>query len=134
MANDAMAADSLPTGVAHLIRQHIESVLQLEILLLLHGTGAAWTLSEIAGELRVDEPAILRWLDDLVRRGLVMASGGPGAAYQLNPRSDVVAVRALADAYRERRVAVISAIFERPSDAVRSFADAFRLRKEPDHD
>jgi hypothetical protein len=38
--------------------------------------------------------------------------------------------RRLADCYRERRTAVITAIFSGPRDAVRSFAEAFRLKKD----
>lgn len=119
----------LPSAVAKLVAEQIVSVLQLEILLLLHRAGVAWTPAEIAGELRVEQNGIERWLDDLVRRGLAMGSGGSSPAYQFNPRADVAAVDALAEAYRERRVSVISAIFAKPSDAVRSFADAFRIRK-----
>jgi hypothetical protein len=37
---------------------------------------------------------------------------------------------ALAKEYQERRVAVIEAIYSRPPDPVRTFADAFKLRRE----
>jgi hypothetical protein len=39
-------------------------------------------------------------------------------------------VAALAAAYRESRVAVIQLVFARPSDPLRSFADAFRMRRD----
>jgi hypothetical protein len=38
-------------------------------------------------------------------------------------------VNALAAAYRQNRVAVINLIYNQPPDPVRSFADAFKLRK-----
>jgi hypothetical protein len=37
--------------------------------------------------------------------------------------------RRLAACYRERRTTVITLIFSRPADAVRSFANAFKLKK-----
>jgi hypothetical protein len=40
-------------------------------------------------------------------------------------------VVAVAQAYLTRRVAVIEMIYARPSDNLRAFSDAFRLRKEP---
>jgi hypothetical protein len=36
----------------------------------------------------------------------------------------------LAKLYRERRVAVIEAIYKSPLDPIRQFADAFRIRKD----
>ena len=35
----------------------------------------------------------------------------------------------LADTYRERRVAVVTAIASKPMENVRAFSDAFRLRR-----
>lgn len=43
-------------------------------------------------------------------------------------------VKELADVYRSRRTSVIQTIFSGPSDAVRSFADAFKLGQEEEDD
>jgi hypothetical protein len=40
------------------------------------------------------------------------------------------AVAQLAKDYAERRVSVITLIFSKPVDKLRTFADAFRLRKD----
>jgi hypothetical protein len=39
--------------------------------------------------------------------------------------------RHLATCYREKRTAIITLIFSRPADAVRGFANAFKLKKGP---
>ncbi|MGH7972641.1 MAG: hypothetical protein ACREIC_28340 [Limisphaerales bacterium] len=39
-------------------------------------------------------------------------------------------IHALAKAYRERRVTVIEAIYQRPGDPIQDFANAFKLRKD----
>jgi hypothetical protein len=54
------------------------------------------------------------------------------STYVYRPESAELArlVDKLAEMYRERRVAVITAVYTKPIDKIRSFADAFRLRKE----
>jgi hypothetical protein len=42
------------------------------------------------------------------------------------------AVRDLAAAYATRRVTIISLIFAKPTDKLKSFAEAFRFRREED--
>ena len=46
-----------------------------------------------------------------------------------DPELDQAVVR-LAKDYAERRVTVITLIFSKPVDKLRTFADAFRLRKD----
>ena len=69
-------------------------------------------------------------IDVLVVRGLVAAAT---EGYRFRPRTAELAEKTqrLADCYRERRTAVITVIFSRPTDAVRSFAEAFRIKKGP---
>jgi hypothetical protein len=38
----------------------------------------------------------------------------------------------LARLYPERRFTIIEIIFSKPNDKIRSFADAFRIRRDPD--
>lgn len=98
-----------------------------------------WPASELAREMRVEpawaEPA----LNELARRGLLAADGTTGetggasaSRYHYAPASPALdeAVRQLARTYAELRVSVIEFIFSLPEEPIRSFADAFRLRKE----
>ena len=91
-----------------------------------------WTAGNIAAELRATESAIELRLEDLAGRGLVART--PDARYRYAPgRSDDVVTK-LAEVYRVRRTTVIQAIFSGPSDAVRSFADAFLLGPEEEEE
>ena len=120
-----------------LIAEHIDSVEQLEILLLLHKDSArAWSAEAVARELRVSPISAGDRLKELMRAGiLVRVEGvGSGAEYRYAPDSPKLAeaVNGLASAYTERRVTVINLIFSKPVDKIRTFADAFRLRKDDD--
>lgn len=137
------AGDDIPNPVRALVAEHIRSVVELECLLLLRADpGRAWSAGELGNELRVDADWAARELADLAARGLAAAAGsGPAAGpdadaparyrYGAPPAADE-AIAGLAKAYAERRVAVIELIFSpRPAAGpLRSFADAFRLRRD----
>jgi hypothetical protein len=67
---------------------------------------------------------------DSVARGSV--AGGAGGGFCYAPRSPELdaSVAAVADAYAVRRVSVIGLIFSKPTSNLKSFADAFRIRKD----
>lgn len=121
----------IPEAVERLIAQHIDSVEQLEILLLLSRTSPrGWTANDVASDLRVDSGSAQRRLEDLTRRGFA-DQNGESFQYRANNSMDA-SVRQLADSYRERRVAIITMIFTKPVDPVRELAEAFRIsRKGP---
>ncbi len=122
----------IPEDVRSFVFQHIASVEQLEILLLLRTRAdRAWTAEEVAAELRTDARSVRERMDDL-RAGGLLAPSGDGVRYE--PRSPALdrTVGNAAACYESHRVAMITLIFSKPSDRIRSFADAFRLRKEED--
>jgi hypothetical protein len=123
----------LSTQCRAFILENIGSVVQLEALLLLRRSGVAWTVQALARELRVEPSGALEQLTTLWRRGLLDRLENP-ERYAYAPRTPATAacVDALAAAYEDRRVTVISLIYSRPQDTVRVFADAFRLRKDED--
>ena len=126
---------AVPQNVIAFIKAHIDSVLQLEILLLLQAQQQrAWSAAEIAHELRIDPAWTSGQLQDLAAAGLLAASSGTPPAYRYAPRTAELddAVAGLASAYAARRVTVIGMIFSKPLDKIRSFADAFRIRKDKD--
>lgn len=129
-----MQAGDLPEGVRRLIADSIDSVEQLEILLLLlQHPERTWTAETVARELRVSSLSAGDRLEDLARDAL-LARVKSGEEYRYAPGSAALdeAVRGLATAYTERRVTVINLIFSKPVDKIRTFADAFRLRKKED--
>jgi hypothetical protein len=116
-----------------LLADHIESVVQVEILLLLHADpGRAFTPQDVARELRIDAGYAQSELANLTVRGMLRTTDMAAGAYRYAPLTAQVdaAVRGLATAYADRRVTVIGLVYSKPPDQIRSFADAFRLRKE----
>ena len=127
-------AHGIPDEAANLIIDHIDSVEQLEILLLLHRhAGRTRSAAEVANELRVEAGSAQRRLEDLAGRAFVEKDGAGFSYRSNNPRDG--AVRLLADTYRERRVSVITLIFSKPpkaaNDPVRALADAFKIKRGP---
>lgn len=124
----------IPEEVAHLIHESIQSVMEVEILLLMHGrTQVDWSPDEIARALYLDGNSVSDMLTALVRRGLIGARrDGPRTRFVFEPASPEVAraIDTLATTYAERRVAITGLIYAKPQDPLRDFSDAFRLRKE----
>jgi hypothetical protein len=115
------------------ILDNIGSVVQLEALLLLRRSGTPSTVDALARELRIEPNGALEQLTMLWRRGLLERLDNPERdAYAPRTPAAAACVDALAAAYDDRRVTVISLIYSRPQDTVRVFADAFRLRKDED--
>jgi hypothetical protein len=122
---------SLPEDIVQFIRRCINTLGTLDVLLLLHASPSrAWTAHEISGELRSSPLAADTSLATLVHGGLVAKDGD---RYSFRPKDADTAdtITRLAACYRDRRTAVITTIFSRPSDAVLGFAEAFRIKKGP---
>ena len=95
-------------------------------MFLRHHSDRAWTASEIAADLRATESAIELRLADLTARGFLIRASPSGFSYDTSGEYAAI-VDELAEVYRTRRTTVIQAIFSGPSEAVRSFSDAFLL-------
>jgi hypothetical protein len=120
----------LPDDVHRFLYQNIDSVEQLEVLLLLRrGLERGWTADEVARELYSHPSSILHRMASLSGRGLLREL--EPACYQYAPRSTELhdTVTRVAETYRERRVAVITLIASKPIENVRAFSDAFRFRR-----
>lgn len=123
-----MAPSEIPDDVRRLIGEHLESVAQLEVLLLVRAAPDKWwSAEEVARALVSRPPAAAGFLAHLHAAGLL---GRDGDVYQYAPSpANAATVDALAECYATRRPTVIGLIFARPDDAVASLADAFRLRR-----
>jgi hypothetical protein len=123
-------AENVPEIVRSLIARHLDSVLEVEILLLLHGSRPrAWSADEVVEKLRIDRSWAVTQLGKLCDAGLLKRDPQL-QTYAYGPASAELdlAVVALDGAYTDRRVSVIEAIFAKPLEKIRSFADAFRIR------
>lgn len=128
-----MSQAQIPEGVRAFVTQNIDSAELLETLLLVHsGPARDWSPEEVARSIYTVAAAATRRLEQLVAMGLARSNGAADPAYRYAPSSPALAgeVDALAQAYRANRVAVINLIYSRPPDPLRSFADAFKLRKD----
>ena len=122
--------NGLPEDVHRFLYHNIDSVEQLEVLLLLRRVPQrGWTAEEVARELYSHPSSILHRMTSLAGRGLLREL--EPACYQYAPRSTELhaTVTRVAETYRERRVAVITLIASKPIENVRAFSDAFRLRR-----
>jgi len=123
----------LSQDVRALIVERIDSVVQLEVLLLLQAApDRAWSAADVAQQLRIDPSWASGQLAELAARGLLAPSSDVPDSYRYAPAAPELdrAVAQLVRDYAERRVTVITMIFSKPMDKLRSFADAFRLRKD----
>ena len=111
----------------------LPSVDAAELLLLLARDPARWwSAADIVVGLKpasVTEADVTRTLDTFLARGLI--AQGADKRVQFHPASDELDgyVRTLAQAYSERPVTLIRVIYALRDSKIRSFADAFKLRK-----
>lgn len=127
-----MAGNPIPDDVLEFIDRHVTSIDLLEILLLLRTRGErTWSAAEVSRELRSNEQAAGDRLNSLRSAGLVEQVAGAEQKYLYAPASaglDLLVSR-LDQCYRDYRLRVIERVFTKP-DELRSFAEAFRIRKE----
>jgi hypothetical protein len=111
----------------------VPSVDAAELLLLL-GRDASrwWSAGEIVAALKpapLTEADVLRTCEGFLARGLI--AQGADKRLQYRPGSGELDgyVRTLAQAYSERPVTLIRVIYALRDSKIRSFADAFKLRR-----
>ena len=123
-----MATGEIDARVQQFVLRYIDSLEQLEVLLLLRSRAdRTWRAAEVSKELRTAERSAGVRLASLAAAGLLKED--PPGAYRYAPRTGDLDVAAgeLAEAYAVRRIAITNLIFSRPLDQVRTFADAFKI-------
>ena len=125
-----MTRNQIPPDVREFIRREIKSVVQLEVLLLLHRTRErGWTVMEISQELGIDPEIAETQLVSLAQLQLIRTGESIPINYQFGPQdqNDEIMVGKLAISYAKQRVAVFSLILSESNSRIRRFAEAFRL-------
>jgi hypothetical protein len=115
------------------IAEHIQSVEQLEVLLLLHADPTKeWSAEAVSQEIRSDPVSVAHRLTDLYSRGLLTVKEGFRLLYRYSPHTKQMerTVTALAQAYTLHRIKVIDLIYSGPRNKLLLFADAFKLKKD----
>jgi len=124
--------NGLPDDVHRFIYQHVASVEQLEVLLLARRSPRTWSAQDMARELYSHPSSIAGRFQSLRAAGLMRETASGDFQYApISAELDAIVAR-VDDAYRERRVAVISAIASRSVENMKAFSDAFRIRKKED--
>lgn len=104
---------------------------QLEVLLLVSSQpDREWSPEAVFSEIQSSIPSVTKRLQEFCERGLMIQPGHLSFRYCPKTQALDNAVRALAAAYKEKRVKIIETIYRKPIDNVQSFADAFRFRKD----
>ncbi|MGH7087290.1 MAG: hypothetical protein ACREFQ_00135, partial [Stellaceae bacterium] len=117
--------------VRDLIASSIPSVWTLEALLLMRRVPEReWREPELIRELRGSALVVSNALRALTAAGLVLETS-PGCFCYRPARAELgTTVDQIAAAYLERKYAVTQAILAAPNDRIRTFADAFRIKKD----
>jgi hypothetical protein len=122
----------LPAGVRSFLRDHIRSLEELEILVLLQKDAERWWSAEgVAEELGTPRVVAATRLEEMAARSLLDVRISEQLFFRYAPASpalDTVA-RDAARAYKEKPAMVATAIDSRAVDEIRAFADAFRIRR-----
>jgi hypothetical protein len=131
LATDLMP-DEIPAAVQQFVADHIRSIAQLELLLLMHRERQrSWTIADAAKELYTAVSMTEPMLESLRAIGLVSLQGDQ---YQYAPKSKSLdqTVDDLAQLYQQRRVTIVNLIYSAPVQKLQDFADAFRIRRPPE--
>jgi hypothetical protein len=121
-----MSAELVPDDVRDLIQRHIDSIAQLEALLLLRThSSESWTAASVAKRLYAPEGEIVRALVRLCADGFVKRED---ATYRYECAAEKRdSVDRLADAYSRHLIPVTNLIHAKPRN-IRQFSDAFKFR------
>jgi predicted ArsR family transcriptional regulator len=126
-------SDAISQRVRFFITDHVDSVGQLEVLLLTQRDAQKeWTAEEVSQELRTNPSWAKEQLADLCAHGLLASREPDHPIYRFDPKSQEMReiVSELANAYSVRRMTVISLIYNKPTTKLQVFADAFKFRKD----
>jgi predicted transcriptional regulator len=128
-----MSKQHLSEGLKSFLREKIQTVLRLEVLLLLHQHPRSFTVAEVADELGFDKEAAQDQLTALEAVGVVQSNRDKSkyTYYASNARLRSM-VEQLAAGYSRQRVPILSVILAERPDRTRLFAEAFRIIRRND--
>lgn len=123
-----MSDQYISEGLKRFIKEKIQTVLRLEVLLLLrHHEPRAFTASELANELGVENETTAEELTELEAGGFLVQS--KTREFKYHPLNETLAsmIDQLAFRYANQRIAILSVMFSEHPDRARLFAEAFRI-------
>jgi len=123
----------IPDDVAQFIIENVESVAQLEALLLLRNNPeTGWSVRGLAARLYISDEQTAELLLVLCAQGFATTDAKEPPLYRYRPRSMELKTMLdrLAEMYAKHLVPVTNLIHSKPKPRIQEFADAFRLRKD----
>lgn len=130
-----MATDLIPGSVRDFIAVNIDSIAELEALLLLRSDPQfGWSIDTLARRLYTSHEQTVEVTAKLCSNGLCRIEHGESITFHYQPASEQVdkTVADLAETYSKYLVPVTNLIHSKPRSRVQQFADAFKLRKRRD--
>ena len=125
-----MGKQHISEALKRFIKDDIQTVLRLEVLLLLHHhQSRSFTAAEVAHELGFEKEAARDQLMALEAIGVVVKSNTDKPKYRYHPRSATLGpmIDQLAIGYSRQRVPILSVILAEQPDRTRLFAEAFKI-------
>jgi hypothetical protein len=124
-----MTDEIVPPDIKDFILANIDSIAQLEALLLLRANaGRQWDAGAVAQRLYVGQHEGQDILTRLSAQGLISHQDG---SYSYGPAPDTAAlIDRLALVYARHLIPITSIIHQRPG-RIQEFADAFKLKRKP---
>jgi hypothetical protein len=129
-----MRADVLPYEVKAFLLRYIDSIAQLEALLLLRANAdLAWSADMIALRLYIPVQETAEILARLCADGFLAAHDNEPLLYQYHcpARDQAHMADQVAMLYTKYLIPITHLIHAKPRTRVQGFADAFRFRKDP---
>lgn len=113
-----MPSRRLSADARRLLADHVHSVLQLELVLLLARDPARrWTTADAAAELRAPEPWVGAQLTELTALRVIAPRGAEAEAYAFVADGRwAPAIAEVAEQFAQRRTSIIKAIIAAPAD------------------
>jgi hypothetical protein len=124
--------NEIPAHVLRFLEQNIDTVPQLETLLMMSDAhDRSWLVSDVASRNYITEQRAADTLNSLLRRGLVSFEESP-ARFRFNPANEEVRglVDDLARCYQRNLSRITALIHAKPSASITEFARAFDLKKD----
>jgi hypothetical protein len=123
----------IPADVAQFVAKHIQSLDQLEVLLLVSALpDREWTVEEVYNVVRTSPTVVAERLEQFVNAGMFSRTAQP-PVYRYQPRTQAMSetISKLSGAYKLSRHRIVELIYATPraDDPLKGFTDAFRFKR-----
>ena len=98
--------------------------------MLFSNPGKEWSADSVSKESRSNMTAATQQLESLARNGLLKSTDSKTYIFQPTQIENTELVKRLFDIYHDAPVAVVTCIYEKPTDKLKGFADAFKIKKD----